>query len=94
MLLANTAAAIAITNARLAVGAAGRRPSQRHLTEHAPDLPPNCTRNHLSQALGFLNLKSDQLQTALEAGNFLHPPLNYNKSKVQFQMPTPRCARS
>lgn len=67
MLLAN-AAAIAITNARLAVAARQAAAQSAACTERAQLAAE--LHDHLAQTLGFLNLKSDQLQTALEAGNF------------------------
>jgi len=67
MLLAN-AAAIAITNARLAASARQAAACAAACTERAQLAAE--LHDHLAQTLGFLNLKSDQLQTALEAGNF------------------------
>jgi two-component system nitrate/nitrite sensor histidine kinase NarX len=67
MLLAN-AAAIAITNARLSVAARRAAADSAACAERAQLAAE--LHDHLAQTLGFLNLKSNQLQASLDAGNF------------------------
>jgi two-component system, NarL family, nitrate/nitrite sensor histidine kinase NarX len=66
MLLAN-AAAIAITNARLAVAACQAAAQSAACAERAQLAAE--LHDHLAQTLGYLNLKTAQLQASLDAGS-------------------------